>query len=62
MKPTNIHRNDEFFSKVKSELSKGTEVNLNKLKPTPHYKIFKTEKKNSNLKTVLNYEHSFVAD
>lgn len=62
MKPTNILANDEFFSKVKEETQKGADIKLETLKPTPHYKIFKSEKKNANLKNVLNAEHGLFAD
>ena len=62
MKPTNVLSEDEFLLKVKKEAKTGEQVDLKSLKPANHYRIFKSEKKNLNLKSVMNAEHNHFAN
>lgn len=62
MKPTNVLYNDDFLVRVRQEATKGEEFDLKALKPTSHYRIFKSEKKNANFKTVMNMEHNHFAN
>jgi len=62
MKPTNILADDEFLIKIKRDAKNGKEIDPKILKPSSHYRVFKTEKKNANLKTVMNMEHNHFAN
>ena len=58
MKPTNVLALDEFFKQKFEIWVNNTEENKNKKYGSLAGRIFKTEKKNATLASIINYEHN----